>query len=265
MIYWASEPWTRRWGGRANAVLMPQEYPPGWERTFAADIAPLLRHSRYLRLHEKPVVAIYRVMHIPEPARAIERLRQCLADEGFPEVQLIGGWVQLDPNEQVPEVAEETGLDAYFEFPPHNMPFDAMTTAVKKEAPGLSRDLHDDGATVDMAINQLAEGSARFRYRGAMVGLDNTPRRGRNSVVFHGATPANVRRWFRAAVRPARAEVVRSETAVFINAWNEWAEAADGSKRRASVVKPPRSSDQSAGRGRGRNPVTADCSTECCK
>jgi lipopolysaccharide biosynthesis protein len=77
---------------------------------------------------------------------------------------------------------------------------------------------------VDLAIDQLAIGSEGFRYRGVMTGWDNTARRGRNALVFHGATPTNFRRWLRAAVERARAEARDAETAVFINAWNEWGE-----------------------------------------
>jgi lipopolysaccharide biosynthesis protein len=57
-----------------------------------------------------------------------------------------------------------------------------------------------------------------------MMGWDNTARRGRDAFVFHGATPTNFRKWLRASVRAARVEATAPETAVFVNAWNEWAE-----------------------------------------
>jgi lipopolysaccharide biosynthesis protein len=56
------------------------------------------------------------------------------------------------------------------------------------------------------------------------MGWDNTARRGSRSYLFHGATPTNFRRWLRTAVLRARMEARGPETAVFINAWNEWAE-----------------------------------------
>jgi lipopolysaccharide biosynthesis protein len=99
-----------------------------------------------------------------------------------------------------------------------------MSIDPAQRVPGFPAAICDYNATVDLAIDQLAIGSEGFRYRGVMTGWDNTARRGRNALVFHGATPTNFRRWLRAAVERARAEARDAETAVFINAWNEWGE-----------------------------------------
>jgi hypothetical protein len=61
-------------------------------------------------------------------------------------------------------------------------------------------------------------------HRGVMMGWDNTARVGSRGHIYHGATPAKLRRWLRGLVRQ---EVVRpgpAERLLFINAWNEWAE-----------------------------------------
>ncbi len=223
MICWANEPWTRNWDGLSEEVLMPQDYQPGWEQHFAADIAPLLRDRRYLHLNGRPVLAIYRVMHIPEAPEAMLRLRACLAQEGLPQIHLIGGWLQLG-GEVLPAFPEALNLDAYFEFPPHGIPVQNMNIDPAKQVPGFAAHVYDYNATAEATIDQLAAGSEGFRYRGVMTGWDNTARRGRNAHAFHGATPTNFRRWLRATLECARAEALESETAVFINAWNEWAE-----------------------------------------
>ncbi len=224
MICWANEPWTRNWEGLAKEVLLPQDYEPGWEQSFAADIAPLLRDPRYIRLNGRPVVAIYRVMHIPDPATAMFRLRASLAEEGMPQVHLIGGWLQLGADPSLPARPEEVNLDAYFEFPPHGIPVQKMGVEPAQRIPGFAAHLYDYSATVDATIDYYAGLTNGHRYRGVMAGWDNTPRRGVHANAFHGATPTNFRRWLRAAIEHARAEAKGTETAVFINAWNEWAE-----------------------------------------
>jgi lipopolysaccharide biosynthesis protein len=137
---------------------------------------------------------------------------------------LIGGWLQMAGDEAMPLFPEELNLDAYFEFPPHQMPIQETNIDPTKRVSGFAAHIYDYNATVDAAIDQLAAGSEGFRYRGVMTGWDNTARRDREAFAFHGATPTNFRRWLRAAVDRARAEALTSETAVFINAWNEWAE-----------------------------------------
>ena len=224
MICWANEPWTRNWDGMSNEVLLPQSWSDGWERGFAADVAPILQDSRYIRLNGQPVLAIYRIMQVPEPERAMRCLRAALADAGLPDVALVGGWLHFGDDAEIPERPEALGLDAYFEFPPHRMPRRALTPAPVVSTDKTNIELNNYPASVDAAIDQLAVPTTGFRYHGVMAGWDNTPRLGRNTMVMHGATPATFRRWLRAAVRQARIEARGAETAVFINAWNEWAE-----------------------------------------
>jgi lipopolysaccharide biosynthesis protein/ubiquinone/menaquinone biosynthesis C-methylase UbiE len=224
MICWANEPWTRNWDGLAQQILMPQDYSPGWERAFAADVAKIMHDPRYLRLNGKPMLAIYRIAHLPDKRASVSRLRSALKDEGIPEVHLIAGWLQLAPDEALPADARDLGLDAYFEFPPHEIPAQPLDVPEADRAEGFAALIYDYRATVDAVLDQLASSQTGFRYRGVMMGWDNTARRGANSFAFHGATPANFRRWLRAALLTAQSEARGSETAVFVNAWNEWAE-----------------------------------------
>ncbi len=224
MICWANEPWTRNWDGMANEVLLPQTFEPGWEDRFAADIAPILADNRYIRLNGRPVLAIYRMMQIPKPKQAVDRLRIALRQHGFPDMHIIGGWLHFGGDAEPPDQPGALGLDAYFEFPPHRMPRCRLTPQPGVHGSDSELELNDYNASVEAAIDQLVLPADGFRYRGVMAGWDNTPRRGRRTMVMHGATPTAFRRWLRAAVLQARIEAQGPETAVFINAWNEWAE-----------------------------------------
>jgi lipopolysaccharide biosynthesis protein/SAM-dependent methyltransferase len=224
MLCWANEPWTRNWDGMKSDVLMPQDYVLGWERSFATDAAKIVRDDRYLRMNGKPILGIYRVGQIPEPKESLGRLRAAFRDEGISDLHLVGGWVRMEGDVELPDSAGDLGLDAYFEFPPHGIPSVPLNLPESDRAPRSAAVVFDYGATVDAVLDQLAKGQPGFRYRGTMMGWDNTARRDASGFVFHGATPANFRRWLRAVLGAASAEAPQSETAVFINAWNEWAE-----------------------------------------
>jgi len=57
-----------------------------------------------------------------------------------------------------------------------------------------------------------------------MAGWDNTARTEGRANVFHGATPANFRRWLRGTA--LHEDQQDGDRVVFVNAWNEWAEGA---------------------------------------
>ncbi|MGG5890054.1 glycoside hydrolase family 99-like domain-containing protein [Falsiroseomonas sp. HC035] len=225
MICWANEPWSRNWDGANKEVLMPQDYREGWVEAFARDVAPLLRDRRYLRLGGpggRPMLMVYRIMHVPRPAEAVAALREALRRRGVGEVHLAAGWLSLGEDKPLPDQPAALGLDSYFEFPPHRMPTVAASGALPE---GMTGGLYEYGPTVDAALARLAQDSDGVDlHRAVMMGWDNTARRGDAAHVFRGATPGHFRRWLRGLVRHRRDSVGGEERLVFVNAWNEWAE-----------------------------------------
>ncbi|WP_419898415.1 glycoside hydrolase family 99-like domain-containing protein [Roseomonas sp. USHLN139] len=230
MICWANEPWTRNWDGLARDILMPQSYKPGWEAAFARDIAPLMRDRRYWRQGGRPMLLIYRVMHMPRPAESMAALRQALRQEGVGEVHLAAGWVAFNDDAALPEDPAALGLDSYFEFPPHRLSGARDVTEERVPAGSdFQGHVHDYGSVVEGALAGLARPVTGIRHRTATMGWDNTARRGIHASILHGATPASFRRWLRglvchAATRPPAPGEAGEGRLVFVNAWNEWAE-----------------------------------------
>jgi lipopolysaccharide biosynthesis protein len=221
MICWANEPWTRNWDGLHADVLLPQTYKLGWVVRFAHDIAPLLRDRRYFRFGGKPMLLIYRIGHIPEAAAAMLELRNTLSEEGISEVHLAAAWVIFPGDTELPADPSALGLDAYFEFPPHG----TLRQPPVPLPPGLPEQLgglYDYNYTLTAALSHLNDQQRGRRHRGVMAGWDNTARTGSRACVFHGATPANFRRWLHGTVSHELRQ--GGERVVFVNAWNEWAE-----------------------------------------
>ena len=224
MICWANEPWTRNWDGGNREILMPQTYSPGWVRQFASDIAPILRDHRYVRQKGLPMVAIYRVAHIPDAVAAMTELRRELAALKVGPVHISGGWVGFAEDGPLPEDPAALGLDSWFEFPPHLLVASEITDQVKDVSPGFAGKVYSYREATEVSMRDIGNKRLYPRHRTVMAGWDNTSRQPNKGNIFHGATPALFRRWLRAVVLAELQRGTAESRIIFINAWNEWAE-----------------------------------------
>jgi lipopolysaccharide biosynthesis protein len=223
-LCWANEPWGRNWDGLSRNVLIAQSYAPGWIDAFAQDVAPALRDPRYFRLMGRPVLMIYRAMHIPGTQKALRALREALALHGVADVHLSAAWVHFGGDSELPRDPAALGLDSYSAFPPHQTHATDIVGRVRTLTPGFSGMIRDYDSVVSMALDELKMPVEGLRNRGVMAGWDNTARRGDTALIYHGATPAKLRRWLRGLVRHELATPGPGERLMMINAWNEWAE-----------------------------------------
>lgn len=65
MICWANENWTRAWDGGEKQILIKQEYTEEDARNHIKWLIPYFKDYRYIRIDDKPVIAIYRTTIIP--------------------------------------------------------------------------------------------------------------------------------------------------------------------------------------------------------
>ena len=217
-VCWANENWTRRWDGRDDDVLMAQEYSPDADRRLIADLAPLFRDRRYIRVRGRPLFVVYRANSLPDPRASAERFREQARREGVDDPYL--ALVHL-PGMPSPAA---WGFDAGVEFPPHSVEVGDVTHSVQFAEPNLAVKVWDYVYSAKAAI---ARPAPDFRlFRGVMVGWDNTPRIPNNGNVFVNAHPANYERWLAALVAQTAQRNPPGERLLFINAWNEWAEGA---------------------------------------
>jgi lipopolysaccharide biosynthesis protein len=215
-VCWANENWTRRWDGGNDELLVAQTYSPENERAFFADLLPLFRDRRYIRVSGRPLVIVYRANLLPEPGRATETFRRVAREAGEADPYLATIHVPQMPSPL------DWGFDAGVEFPPHSTEAVPLTEHVEKLNANFVGDVWDYVSVAQYAIGRPLP-DFPF-HRGVMAGWDNTPRLQNNGHVFVNAHPDNYRRWLSAMVAQTRERWAHEERIVFVNAWNEWGE-----------------------------------------
>lgn len=206
-LAWANETWSRRWLGEDRDVLLAQTYSAKDDARHARWLTRAFADPRYIRVGNRPLFAIYRPFDLPDPARTIDTIKETSVAAGLAEPYVVA------MNAHSPHLdAREVGFDANVRFEPQ---LAAMGYA------------NSDG----LLVYDYRESRARMRELSAHIdahpmifaGWDNTPRRGRDGVVFTGATPEVFAAGLADAVSETQGRAAE-ERLVFINAWNEWAE-----------------------------------------
>ncbi|MGO9327935.1 MAG: glycoside hydrolase family 99-like domain-containing protein [Steroidobacteraceae bacterium] len=220
-LHWANEPWTVRWDGLATktGMLLDQRHEPQDDFAFFRDIEPAVRDPRYIKIDGRPLLVVYRPALFPDMAATIKRWRDCFRDAGLRDPYLA---VMQNAFEGAVD-PRKYGFDAAIEYPPHNLASADVTHRVEVYDPGFEGTVRDYEFTLGVA---LARPEPEYRlFRGIMPDWDCTPRRA-NPELFINAVPHRYQRWLEGLCAKTDADRPRDEKLIFINAWNEWAEAA---------------------------------------
>ncbi len=217
-LCWANESWYRRWQGTSDEMLVAQEYDEADDREHIRWLIRAFRDPRYLRVHGRPLLAIYRAQWLPDPKRTFDLWREECAREEVEEP-----WLVLFETGDHDRDPAERGFDASAEFVPHG-----LAELVRPVDPPEGADpshLFYDYEAVATAYSDRPH-PPWTRYPCVATGWDNTPRRQNGeALVLRGSTPARYKEWLRRAVA-GQADRQGAEGIVFVNAWNEWAEGA---------------------------------------
>ncbi len=217
-LCWANENWSRRWDGRADALLIEQRHSAEDDLAFIAHVADYLRDPRYIRVDGKPLLLVYRPHLLPDAAATASRWREWCRAAGIGELHLayVQGFERPDPR--------SIGFDAAVEFPPNMSTPPSLAREQTLLNPGFEGDVLDWRAlAAEMSARPMP---AYPLYPAVNPGWDNEPRRSGRGRVFAHASPRGYRDWLRATIHGRLRNVPAEDRVVFINAWNEWAEGA---------------------------------------
>jgi glycosyltransferase involved in cell wall biosynthesis/SAM-dependent methyltransferase len=216
-LCWANENWTRRWDGLDAEVLIAQQHSPDDDIAFIRDLEPALRDERYIRVHGRSLLIVYRPALLPDARATAERWRAYCRDAGLPDLFLVAaqGFDHIDPR--------DFGFDAAVEFAPNNMGAPKITSEVARVNPDFGGTIYDYSYLIEYSRHYQRPDYPLFRTVAPM--WDNEARRPGRGAVFAGSTPALYGEWLANACRHTL-EASADTPLVFVNAWNEWAEGA---------------------------------------
>ena len=217
-LCWANENWSRNWDGGNREVLVEQGYRSGDPEHFIADILPHFRDPRYIRVHGRPLLMVYRVGRIPDPRGTFDAWRAACIREGLPPPYIV-----IAATFEESFAATDVGADAVSEFPPHGA---NVNIAIAQRLAGLRAEHrgHFVGYLQNIASFLNRPEPAGAHFPGIVPSWDNTARRQDDGLCMVESSPEAFELWLRELVFRASRKPDGDERIVFINAWNEWAE-----------------------------------------
>lgn len=226
-LFWANEDWTKLWGdGGYREVLYKFELRPDDADRFMEDALPYMRDSRYIKIDNKPVLLIYKIVLAAKADYLgfVNRIQEIAKREGFGGIYLLSPIEDFMDLEQLEEVQKEYKLDALMEF---SAIFGRKGWSFKQENfvdPACRSICYD---VDDFVLNKkyLLNTQAKV-FPGLITNWDNSPRRYNRGASILQNTPENYKKWLADLIQWTREHNQPNEQFVFVNAWNEWAEGA---------------------------------------
>jgi len=225
---WANETWSRRWLGEETDILIEQSYSEEDNHAHSRFLAAAFLDRRYIRLNGRPLFVIYRPTHITILQHFVEALRKTSRANGAGDPFILGCSSHTEGTDM-----RALGLDGTLDFQP-KLGFlpRAFDDEPSEERLSRNRSLGVDSTNLRLydavdfrvRIDSFRNALAHPVYPSVFVGWDNTPRRGEKGIVLLNNNPDAFYRSVLNAIHYVAAPTFGGEKAIFINAWNEWAE-----------------------------------------
>lgn len=220
MFCWANEPWSRRWDGSEDEILIDQKFEESDIEKFIEDIMPFLKDKRYIKFDNCPILIVYRPHFFSQNMmlKMSEIWREYVKKEGFDDLYLLhtrtGGF---ESN------SSDWGFNGELEFPPNNISYRYTLNNEKIINPNFKGKIFDfKKIIIKNFINVQVNENV---YKTVTPSWDNTARRNDNGHIYHKSSPNFYKKWLINAIKKTE-EIHPDNKIIFINAWNEWAEGA---------------------------------------
>lgn len=219
-LCWANETWSGVWHGAPSRTLIEQTYPGEADhRAHFAALLPAFRDPRYIRVDGKPVFVIYKPLGVQDAGDALRLWRSMAAASGLAGLHLVG-------YAQAGEDFSTAGFDA------------TIRGSALKQRPWRN-DWRNPRVRIRQKIDHClgkphvfpyadliadrTEGQDGNTYPSVVHAWDNTPRSGRDGVVYRDSTPELFAKALGSAIKAVSGRAM-DRRLVFLKSWNEWAE-----------------------------------------
>lgn len=215
-LCWANENWTRRWDAKEHEILIAQNYAPDDDQDFIRGVIRFFQDPRYIRLNGAPLLIVYRPQQLPDSQRSTQIWREVCESVGIPDIHLCAALTHGN------EEYRKYGFDSGVQFPPHNLKLDTINWEIEYFGRFRGRVFN----YYEIAEAYLAqEYKDNHVFKTVFPSWDNTARRNDSATIVLNGTPENYEYWLSEAISRTRELSESGDRVVFINAWNEWAEA----------------------------------------
>lgn len=234
---WANESWTNSWASdsRHPQVLWKQTYGDHseWKRHFNY-LLPFFRDDRYIQINGKPLLVIYRPEQIPHLNKMLDYFNELAIMSGLKGLTYAAQqkdfyYKHCDSSrftfiiEYQPSYAEQdllSPLDCKINRMKENVIYYTQKFTGKSIPKMQKLAVFDYENIWHTVLNREPDNSKMVP--GAFVDWDNSPRYGKRSIVFKGATPDKFSEYMEAQIIHAKKDYQKD--IIFLFAWNEWSE-----------------------------------------
>ncbi len=227
---WANHTWSGIWDGCPDRILAEQTYPGKKDYKDHFDlVVKAFQDDRYLKVNGKPIFVVFLPEQIPNPIEFTDYWRELVVQAGFPDMYFVG----LSNN--INWKPQDWGFDAFSTHPPRdiinrtpkNIFYKIFYKIFKKDYKELIRDITSVPITYDycdLMKYAVPDVLHKSQFLPCVVpNWDNTPRSGKNGVVFQNSTPEKFKEHLKDAICTTE-DKPSHERIIFIKSWNEWAE-----------------------------------------
>jgi lipopolysaccharide biosynthesis protein len=224
MLCWANESWTKRWDGGNDDIIIAQEHSFEADKRFIYEIMPYLEDPAYIRTKKGLPLILYvpSLLH-PHLIEVISYWRDVVRRRGLGDLYLLRSPFDgpVFAKQLLDDKAEDP-FDGLVQFPPVGCSFPPLNIPQNfRFSKYFSGNVFDFADAMRVSLAEV-ENKANI-IATVFPSWDNSSRKAEQGWICVNSNPVEYQKWLTSALKNA---ILMEKQMVFVNAWNEWAEAA---------------------------------------
>lgn len=220
---WANHSWFTTWHGKESKILLEQKYQgkEDWIEHIKY-LEKFFQDDRYIKINGRPMLYIYNPNEIPNYNEMIDTWNEYLNRKGYENIYVVEYIFTKNPK------LYSIKSDAVMEFEPlYTTRFDVSNFNKFKRLICKKlkiTDFQDYNKLWNKNIRRKRRYNGKRIIKSCFVGWDNSPRKGKNSMIVKNCSPENFGYNLNKLINNNRKDT--DNEILVINAWNEWGEGA---------------------------------------